>query len=56
MSLSWSLLGSSRSNANAFVTPRYASRSSTANHHRGAVVGLPKRCEVSQIKITGDWL
>jgi hypothetical protein len=34
MSLSRSPPGSSRSSANAFVTPRYASRSSTSRHHR----------------------
>jgi hypothetical protein len=36
--LSWSLIGSSRNIARAFVTPRYASHSSTVRHHRVAIV------------------
>jgi len=36
-SLSRSLIGSRRRRANAFVTPRYASRSSTADHHAVAI-------------------
>src|SRR5258708_6802924 len=39
MSLSRSLIGSSRSIANAFVTPKYASRSSTAAHHAASITG-----------------
>jgi hypothetical protein len=32
VSLAWSLVGSSRSIASAFVTPRYASRNSTTSY------------------------
>ncbi len=42
-SLARSLMDSSRSIANALVTPRYASRSSTAGHLRAATVGDSKR-------------
>jgi WD40 repeat protein len=46
MSLSWSLIGSSRSIASAFVTPRYASRRSTVGHHRVATVSdVQGRCQ-----------
>jgi hypothetical protein len=55
-SLSRSLIGSSRSSANAFVTPRYASRSSTAGHPRGALVGLADRCGGAQHKICASRL
>lgn len=39
MSFSRSVIGSSRRIANAFVTPRYASRSSTGDHHAAELVG-----------------
>jgi hypothetical protein len=40
--LSRSLIGKSRSAANTFDTPRYASLSSTTDHHAGAIV-IPAR-------------
>jgi hypothetical protein len=39
--LARSLIGSSRSIASALVTPRYASRSSTARHHRSLPAADP---------------
>jgi hypothetical protein len=42
-SFSRSLIGSSRSIANAFVTPRYASLSNMADHHAGVSSVLPER-------------
>jgi hypothetical protein len=46
-SLAGSLIGSSRSIASAFVTPRYASRDSTTSHHHAATVSDPTRPRTS---------
>jgi hypothetical protein len=42
-SLAWSLIGSSRSDAIALVTPRYARRSSMNRHRHSVTVNDPKR-------------
>jgi hypothetical protein len=53
MSLLRSLVGSSRSIAKTFVTPRYASRSSMASHHRPLIVGYPHPAIAPGIKVSG---
>jgi hypothetical protein len=48
MSLSRLLIGSRRSTANAFVTPRYASRSSTAAHHAASITSYAQAQQPDQ--------
>jgi len=56
MSLLRSLVASSQSIANAFVTPRYTSRSSTADNPRAVIADCPHRAtthDAHKIKLSG---
>jgi hypothetical protein len=48
MSLSLLLSGSRRNTANAFVTPRYTSRSSTAAHHAASITSYAQAQQPDQ--------